>query len=690
MSFTPFYKLKKNPFNDSEYSKEYKEVLKKVINLPSNRENIQKEFNDLLKKNQIILVVGETGSGKTTQIPKQVLHFFNYEKNVVCTQPRTLAASGVAQRVAVEMDVEVGKEVGYHFRHNKMVNKEVTKLSFITDGILLIKSIVDPELKEYSSIIIDEAHEQSVNVDMILSALKELILSGKRPDLKIIIMSATMDPSIFRNYFKETKAKIGDISISGRTFPVTAIYSPSEVKDYLGESIARIVKICNDPRSLPGDILVFITSKPEAEEGIKQLRQAAKHIKKYKIKGLALYSGIYPEEQEYATHIDKYKTMDSGPYERKIVFSTNLAETSVTIDGVVYVIDSGMSWKNKYIPKIRGSSLKKGFISQASSKQRLGRAGRTQRGIGYLLYTEKQFSKFDKHNAANIITDDITPLLLQLLATTNDIKKLNKIITSLINPPSVEKVTDSMKTLYRLGAIDKNSQITELGRAMNRFPMIEPEISRMIIAGLYYDCIDLTIELGAILSNIQKLSDCFIVPSDFKLKKTFLIKHSQWQNKYGDHIALLKLYHQFREVKAQGLDVAKDWCNKNFINFKKLMIISKFYRTYKRILETIQKEHNITEKDFVMVGGKSESIIKTPLNSENIKKLLRCIYVAYYYNKITLKKKKDSYSIWKIKKYNKEVFSGFNMFGKNPPDSAIYTYLTIMNNNNVEILSTVS
>ena len=423
-----------------------------------------------LKKNQIILLIGETGSGKTTQIPKQVLHHFNYEKKVVCTQPRTLAASEVSKRVAVEMDVEVGKEVGYHFRYNNKVNKDLTKLSFITDGILLVKSIVDPELKDYSAVIIDEAHEQSVQIDMILSALKELVISKKRPDLKIIIMSATMDTNLFRSYFKETGAKIGDISISGRTFPVTPVYSTSEVRDYLGESIARIIKICNDPKSLPGDIIVFVTSKTEAEEGKKQLLQSAsKNIKKYKIKGFALYSGIRPDEQDYATHIDKYKKMEGGPYERKVVFSTNIAETSVTINGVVYVIDSGMSITTQYLPKIRGLKVVKGFISQASSKQRLGRAGRTQSGIGYLLYTERQFSKFDKHNKAKIITEDITPLLLRLLGTTNDIQKLNKIISNLINPPSIEKVRDSMKTLYRLGAIDKNSKITHLGKAMNMF-----------------------------------------------------------------------------------------------------------------------------------------------------------------------------------------------------------------------------
>jgi len=330
---------------------------------------------DLLSKHQTIVLVGETGSGKTTQIPQWCVEYSRSvgSRGVSCTQPRRVAAMSVAQRVSEEMDVCLGQEVGYSIRFEDCSCSK-TVLKYMTDGMLLREGMSEPMMENYQVILLDEAHERTLATDILMGVLKEVIKA--RPDLKLVIMSATLDAGKFQQYFDNAPL----MNVPGRTHPVEIFYTPEPERDYLEAAIRTVIQIhmCEETE---GDILLFLTGQEEIEEACKRIKREIDNLGPEigELKCIPLYSTLPPNLQQRIFE-PAPPTRANGAVGRKVVVSTNIAETSLTIDGVVFVIDPGFAKQKVYNPRIRVESLLVSPISKASAQQRAGRAGRTKPG----------------------------------------------------------------------------------------------------------------------------------------------------------------------------------------------------------------------------------------------------------------------------------------------------------------------
>lgn len=373
-------------------------------------------FHTTITKHQVTVLVGETGSGKTTQIPQCCVDWVraqgpsigNKKRGVACTQPRRVAAMSVAARVADEMDVQLGQEVGYSIRFEDCSSSR-TILKYLTDGMLLREAMSDPLLEQYSCLILDEAHERTLATDILMGLLKEI--AKQRSDLKIIIMSATLDAGKFQDYFDGAPL----LSIPGRTFPVEIFYTPEPEKDYLEAAIRTVIQIhmCEEGE---GDILLFLTGQEEIDEACKKIHKEIDNLGQDvgEIKCIPLYSTLPPNLQQRIFEPAPPRR-PNGAFGRKVVVSTNIAETSLTIDGIVFVIDPGFSKQKVYNPRIRVESLLVTAISKASSQQRAGRAGRTKPGKCFRLYTEKAFqNEMQENTYPEILRSNLGSVVLQL------------------------------------------------------------------------------------------------------------------------------------------------------------------------------------------------------------------------------------------------------------------------------------
>ncbi|GMH55836.1 hypothetical protein TrRE_jg6626, partial [Triparma retinervis] len=398
-----------NPWSGDAFSTKYHDILKKRTKLPVYL------FRDALLKtvseNQIVVIEGETGSGKTTQIP-QFLVEDGYptlgSTCVACTQPRRVAATSIAARVADEMDVKLGGEVGYTIRFEDE-SSDRTVLKFMTDGMLLREAMSDPLLKRYSAICLDEAHERTLATDVLMGLLQEVI--PKRPDMKLIVMSATLDAKKFQDYFKGAPL----MKVPGRTHPVEIFYTAQPERNYVEAAIRTTLQIhqCESP----GDILVFLTGEAEIEDCCRQIRDSAATFPSNvgELVVYPLYSSLPPAAQRRIFDKAPGPRVAGGVPGRKVVVSTNIAETSLTIDGVVYVVDPGFSKQKIFNPRARVESLLVSPISQASAKQRAGRAGRTQPGKCFRLYTELSFkSDLQQATYPEILRSKMSSVVLTL------------------------------------------------------------------------------------------------------------------------------------------------------------------------------------------------------------------------------------------------------------------------------------
>eukprot|EP01113_Clastostelium_recurvatum_P027550 TRINITY_DN3324_c0_g1_i3.p1 TRINITY_DN3324_c0_g1~~TRINITY_DN3324_c0_g1_i3.p1 ORF type:complete len:477 (+),score=124.44 TRINITY_DN3324_c0_g1_i3:43-1473(+) len=394
-----------NPYNQQPFSKRYYDILEKRQTLPVYE--YRDKFVDLLRDNQIVVLVGETGSGKTTQIPQFVVagDFLN-GKQLGCTQPRRVAAMSVSKRVSEEMDLTFGQEVGYTIRFEDNTTPK-TFVKYLTDGMLLREAMTDPLLSKYGVILLDEAHERTLNTDVLFGLIKEVV--RKRADLKLVVMSATLDAGKFQNYFDGAPL----LTVPGRLHPVTIYYTPEPERDYLEAAVRTVMQIhvC-EPE---GDILLFLTGEEEIEDACRKIRSEAGALddKSPDVVVLPLYSTLPPASQQRI--FDPVPEIPGKPKSRKIIVSTNIAETSLTIDGIVYVIDPGFAKQKVYNPRIRVESLLVSPISQASAQQRAGRAGRTKPGKCFRLYTEKAFKKdLQEQTYPEILRSNLGSVVLQL------------------------------------------------------------------------------------------------------------------------------------------------------------------------------------------------------------------------------------------------------------------------------------
>lgn len=378
-----------NSYTGLPHSQRYHELLRKRLGLPV--WEYKSDFMRLLNTHQCVVLVGETGSGKTTQIPQWCVEFAASaclpgakSKGVACTQPRRVAAMSVAQRVAEEMDCALGQQVGYSIRFEDCSGPQ-TVLKYMTDGMLLREAMSDPMLEGYRVILLDEAHERTLATDILMGVLKEVI--KQRSDLKLVIMSATLDAGKFQNYFDNAPL----MNVPGRTHPVEIFYTPQPERDYLEAAIRTVVQIhlCEE---IAGDILLFLTGQEEIEDACKRIKREIDNIgpDAGELKCIPLYSTLPPNLQQRIFEAAP-PNRPTGEIGRKVVVSTNIAETSLTIDGVVFVIDPGFAKQKVYNPRIRVESLLVSPISKASAQQRAGRAGRTRPGKCFRLYTEKAY-----------------------------------------------------------------------------------------------------------------------------------------------------------------------------------------------------------------------------------------------------------------------------------------------------------
>lgn len=542
-----------NPHTLQPFSGRYKEILVKRRQLPVHKQ--RQEFLDLIHRNQILVLVGETGSGKTTQIPQFLLfdeqpHLKNML--IACTQPRRVAAISVAARVAQEMDVVLGQQVGYSIRFEDCTSTE-TSLKYMTDGMLLREAMSDPLLSRYSCVILDEAHDRTMATDILMGLIKEICL--KRPDLKVVVMSATLDAQKFQTYFNDAPL----MSVPGRTFPVEIYYTPEPEKDYLEAAIRTALQIhaCEDP----GDILLFLTGEEEIEDACRKIRAEGENLARMspKLVGellvVPLYSSLPPNLQQKIFSAAPPARTPGGPVGRKIVVSTNIAETSLTIDGIVYVIDPGFSKQKVYDPRMRVESLLVSPISKASAQQRAGRAGRTRPGKCFRLYTEKSFlEELKEQTYPEILRSNLGGVVLQLKKVGID----DLVHFDFMDPPAPETLMRALELLNYLGALDDDGNMTDIGKQMSEFPL-DPQFAKVLMMSVKFKC------TGEALSIVAMLN----VPSPFMRpnneRKQADAAKAEFDHQDGDHLTLLNVYHTYKS----NIDDSQ-WAYRNYLNIRSL------------------------------------------------------------------------------------------------------------------------
>ncbi|KAI9595112.1 P-loop containing nucleoside triphosphate hydrolase protein [Syncephalis fuscata] len=569
-----------NPFTDRPYTDNYRAILKKRRELPVTK--LRQKFLDLIHESQAVVLVGETGSGKTTQIPQYLVYDIQPKTQgmmIACTQPRRVAAMSVAKRVSEEMDVVLGEEVGYAIRFEDCTSPN-TFLKYMTDGMLLREAMSDPLLSRYSAVILDEAHDRTLQTDILMGLLKEIM--PKRPDLKVVVMSATLDAGKFQKYFNDSPL----LSVPGRTFPVEIYYTPEPERDYLEAAIRTVVQIhmC-EPE---GDVLLFLTGEEEIEDACRKIRlevdQARNGQAAGPIKVVPLYSSLPPAAQQRI--FEPAPAGKDGQPGRKIVVSTNIAETSLTIDGIVYVIDPGFSKQKVYNPRVRVESLLVSPISKAAAQQRAGRAGRTRPGKAFRLYTEKSFTKeLQEQTYPEILRSNLGNVVLQL-------KKLG--ITNLVrfdfmDPPAPETMMRALELLNYLGALDDEGELTPLGETMSEFPL-DPEMAKMLIASARFGCSNEILSIVAMLS----VPNVFLRPNESRRQADEAKK--AFAHPDGDHLCLLNVYHAYKNN-----DENTEWCWNNFLQFRSLKSADNVRQQLSRTMERFDIDlvsKPFTDKDY--------------------------------------------------------------------------------------------
>ncbi|CCK69743.1 DEAH-box RNA helicase PRP16 KNAG_0C06500 [Huiozyma naganishii CBS 8797] len=512
---------------------------------------VREELVSLVRFNQVSIVIGETGSGKTTQLA-QFLHGDGIS-SIAITQPRRIAAMSVARRVAQEMDVALGAEVGYSIRFEDVTSSK-TQIKFMTDGILLRETLLDPYLSHYDCIIIDEAHERSLNTDVLMGILKDLLT--KRKDIKLIITSATINAAKFSKFFGNAP----QFTIPGKTFPVDVVYAKTPVDDYVEAAVLEATRIHLGTAIESGDVLIFMTGQEDievTENGIKEklLQVYSKRdaqISTFEdIKDLEvypIYSALPPNLQNRIFH-------KLDPSKRKIVIATNIAETSLTIDSIRYVIDSGYSKLKVFNAKIGLDTLAVTPISCANANQRSGRAGRTGPGTAYRLYTEETYDDdMYPHTIPEIQRTNLsnTILLLKSLGVTDILQ------FPFIDKPPTETLLASMYELWFINALDNFGALTPLGREMSKLPL-PPSLSKVLIVASQYDCSE------EILTIVSMLS----VPSVFHRPKEYEKESDLARAKFfvpeSDHLTLLNVFSQWRQNRYSA-----QWCQRHFLVHRSL------------------------------------------------------------------------------------------------------------------------
>ncbi|KAF5017227.1 hypothetical protein F66182_10869 [Fusarium sp. NRRL 66182] len=566
----------------------------------------------VIEQHPVTIVIGQTGSGKTTQIPQflERAGWCSDGRVIGVTQPRRVAATTVAVRVAEEVGCELGKEVGYSIRFEDVTSAS-TRIKFLTDGLLIREALVDPLLTRYSVIMVDEAHERSISTDILLGLLKKI--RRKRPELRIIISSATLQAKEFLDFFTRssddqpikksggTKEELGSIvSLEGRTYPIDILYLESPAENYVEKAIDVVFNIHTQEGE--GDILVFLTGREEIDNAIQAVAERLVDLnpRHGSLMPLPLYAGLSTEQQMYV--------FDKPPEgTRKVVFSTNIAEASVTITGIVFVVDSGFVKLRAYDPRTGIESLTAAPVSKAAASQRAGRAGRTKPGKCFRLYTEQSYQSLQNANIPELQRSNLAPVILQLKALGID----NVVRFDFLSPPPSELMSKALELLYALGALDQYSKLTRpLGSRMAELA-VEPMMAKTLLAAPSFGCLSEMLTIAAMTSLGGSV--WFSHEGERKKMETSRRKFAVDE---GDHLTLLNAYQAF---VTKGRREAK-FCHENNLNYKSMSRAVSIRAQLKRYLERFSI--NVDET----LAGQASSTD----NVEKAEQIRRCLTSGYF------------------------------------------------------------
>ncbi|KAI0471268.1 P-loop containing nucleoside triphosphate hydrolase protein [Xylaria cf. heliscus] len=613
---------------------------KKAMSIQETRKSLpiykyRDEFIAAIEQYQILVLVGETGSGKTTQLP-QYLHEAGYTKGglkVGCTQPRRVAAMSVAARVAEEMGVKVGNEVGYSIRFEDNTSDK-TILKYMTDGMLLREFMTEPDLAGYSAIMIDEAHERTVHTDILLALVKDL--ARERPDLKLLISSATMNAEKFAKYFDDAPI----FNIPGRRYPVDIYYTPAPEANYLTAAITTIFQIHTSQGK--GDILVFLTGQDEIEAAEQQLTDTARKLGN-RVKELIIcpiYANLPSDLQS--------KIFEPTPENaRKVVLATNIAETSLTIDGITYVIDPGYVKENVYNPATGMSNLVVVPCSRASANQRSGRAGRVGPGKCFRLYTRYAYmNEMDESTTPEIQRTNLNGVVLQLKSL-----GINQLLEfEFMDPPPTESLIGALNQLFALQALNHKGDLTKVGRQMAEFPT-DPMLAKAVLAADKFKCVDEVLSIVAMLSEASAL---FFRPKDKKIhadsaRNRFTVKDG------GDHVTLLNIWNQWVDS-----DFSPVWSRENFLQQRSLTRARDVRDQLAKLCERVE-------------------VAPSSCGSSNLEPIQKALTAGFFPNAARLQRGGDSY---RTLKNNTTVYihPSSVLMKSDPPEKTVIYYELVLTN----------
>ncbi|KAI0304540.1 P-loop containing nucleoside triphosphate hydrolase protein [Multifurca ochricompacta] len=512
----------------------------------------------------VTIILGETGSGKTTQVPQYLLEEGSYHGQIAVTQPRRVAATSLATRVSAEQGQPLGTLVGYSVRFDERVSPG-TRIKYLTDGMLIREMMNDSLLTRYGIVIVDEAHERTLRTDIVLASLKQILArrngrrdertakgKGKANPLKVIVMSATMDAEKFSNFFE--KAPV--LYVKGRQHPVSIFHTSTSQNDYLDAALRTFFQIHVDRP--PGDVLVFLPGQDDIESLESSLRLYASQLP-HGVSDVVicpLYASL-PNAQQAKVFLP------TPPSSRKCILATNIAETSITIPGVRYVIDTGKQKEKRHFARIAGSgfdTLLTTDITKSSAVQRSGRAGRDGHGYCFRLYTEDAFNSMAVSAEPEVQRSSLTSAFLQLKVIGQDLDAM-----PFMDRPDQESVGSALRTLWLLDAIDNSRHLTDFGRSLAMFPL-EPQYAAILLASVNHSCTSEVISILALLSSSAPLFTDSSSQRDAANEARAKFRHPS-----GDHWAMLNVFRAYDEVRVtEGKSGYKGWCKRNFVNQRAL------------------------------------------------------------------------------------------------------------------------
>lgn len=533
------------------------------------------EIIEAITQHQVVIICGETGSGKTTQLPKILLEMGRGVSGMIAhTQPRRLAARSVANRVAEELKSDLGRFVGYKVRFHDHVH-DSCYIKLMTDGILLTEIQRDRFLEAYDTIIIDEAHERSINIDLLLGYLKTIL--PKRPDLKLIVTSATIDPQRFADFFQAPV-----MQVSGRTYPIELRYRPlmPSASDKVSDSDFAMLNAVDELLRLPaGDILVFLYGENEIRNVAKLLK--TRHLENLEV--LPLYSR--------QAHTDQNRIFQRGG-KRRIILATNVAETSLTVPGIKYVIDTGMARISRYSYRSKVQRLPVEKISQASAQQRMGRCGRLEDGVCIRLYAEEDYLQRPEFTEAEILRANLASVILRM-----HLLKVGELDSfPFVEPPDSRFINDGYRLLQEIQALDENEKLTELGRRLSLFPL-DPRIARMLVAAAdSYHCLNEIL----IISSFLSVQDPRERPAEERNAAD--TEHAVFHDERSDFIGILNLWRWYAEQRKHlSKRKLRQVCQQHFLSFMRLQEWYEIHQQLHDISNQNKLPQNTTAAGFDMI-----------------------------------------------------------------------------------------